>query len=111
MLEGDPAYYLYGSNVGGLLGLNRCIMSYGKHFYTTVNSPVCEGRSPGTVEGVMGFLSPTAQCGAVPLHRLYRAANGDHYYTLSAGERDALVAAGSYVSEGIAGYVWASPQG
>jgi hypothetical protein len=111
VLEGDPAYYLYGSNVGGLLGLNRCIMSYGKHFYTTVNSPVCEGRSPGTVEGVMGFLAPTAQCGAVPLYRLYRGANGDHYYTLSAGERDALVGAGTYVSEGIAGYVWSSPEG
>ena len=110
-LGGSPAYYLYTANPGGLLNFNRCYMSYGKHFYTTVNSPVCEGRSPGSVESVMGYLSPAAQCGAVPLYRLYRGANGDHYYTLSADERDALVRNGSYVSEGIAGYVWTSPGG
>ncbi|MFM2247095.1 MAG: hypothetical protein RL071_3169, partial [Pseudomonadota bacterium] len=33
----------------------------------------------------------------------------NHFYTLSAAERDNAVAVYGYVSEGIAGYVWASP--
>ena len=41
----------------------------------------------------------------VPLFRLYSAAQGDHFYTTSADERDNAIAQYGYVSEGIACYV------
>ena len=44
--------------------------------------------------------------GTTPLHRLYCANTGDHFYTTSAVERDNAVAMFGYVSEGIACYVF-----
>ncbi len=109
-LEGPaPYYYLYAGATGPLLAFDRCYMDYGKHFYTTSQSPPCEGASPGHVEGVLGFIAPSPVCGAVPLYRLWNP-SGDHLYTIDAGERGAAIGAG-YYDEGVAGYVWTAPGG
>ncbi len=104
--EGDPAYYLYASDVGGLLPFYRCRWS-GKHFYTT--SSVCESASGAVLEGTMGYIAPTPRCGSTALHRIYRLANGDHFYTTSDSERDIALVTQGYTSEGISGYVWLAP--
>ncbi len=40
-----------------------------------------------------------------PLYRLYSAAQGDHFYTTSASERDTAIARDGYVSESVTGYI------
>lgn len=105
--EGANYFYLSSSPAPGLAPLHRCLMSYGKHFYTT--APNCEGATPGTVEGVLGYLSTTPQCGAVPLYRSYNSRSQDHFYTTSAEEHAHAIAADGYTDEGITGYVWSSP--
>lgn len=42
----------------------------------------------------------------VPLFRLYQPYTGDHFYTIDAAERDAALASGSYVYEGMAGWAF-----
>ena len=105
-VEFSPYYYLYAASAPGLAPFYRCIMDYGKHFYTTASN--CEGLSPGRVEGVMGYIASSPVCGSVPLYRLWRSSNGDHLYTTSAAERDSAIRSG-YVNEGLAGYVWTAP--
>ncbi|MBL8683709.1 MAG: hypothetical protein JNK05_31345 [Myxococcales bacterium] len=105
MLEHANFYYLYAAPAPGLVQFMRCIAG-SKHFYTA--DPACEGT---IIEGPMGYIAPSPVCGAVALYRTVHRSNGDHFYTTSAAERDAAVASGSYISEGIAGYVWTSPVG
>jgi len=45
---------------------------------------------------------------AAPLYRLYSAAAGDHFYTMSAAERNNAVTADGYTYEGIAAYVFST---
>jgi hypothetical protein len=45
---------------------------------------------------------------AAPLYRLYNAAVKDHFYTMSAAERNNAVAADGYTYEGIAAYVFST---
>jgi len=103
-VEGANYFYFNARPLPGLLPLNRCLMDYGKHFYTT--QPNCEGVTPGHQEGVLGYLSPTPQCGMVALHRGYNARSNDHFYTIDAAEHAAAVSNG-YTDEGITGYVYA----
>ncbi|KAF7291265.1 hypothetical protein MIND_01270300 [Mycena indigotica] len=52
------------------------------------------------------YVYPTAQCGSVPLHRLYIGGTvTDHFYTVDPAERDSAVSQG-YTYEFIAGYVF-----
>ncbi len=107
-VEFSPYYYLYAAPAPGLAPFYRCIMSYGKHFYTTASN--CEGLVPGTNEGVMGYIAPSPVCGAVPLYRLYQGSSNDHLYTTSIAERDSAIRSG-YANEGLAGYVWTAASG
>jgi hypothetical protein len=107
--EGAPAFYLYASNAGGLSPFYRCVLSNGLHFYTT--SASCEGSPGSQLDGTLGFIAGSAQCGATPLHRLVRNANGDHLYTTDPVERGTAQASGGYLSEGDAGFVWLAPGG
>ncbi len=69
-----------------------------KHYFTTslgeFNVLVNEGWHDETT-GQGGFAILTQQLpGSLPLHMLYNPNDGEHYYTLSDGERNALVAQG-----------------
>ena len=106
-VEASNYYYLYSNPAPGLVPLHRCMMAYGKHFYTT--APACEGATPGTEEGTLGYLSPTPLCGAVPLYRSYNPGSHDHFYTTDPGEHERATHGGGWNDEGIMGYVWQSP--
>ncbi len=99
-LEVYRYYYLYGAQQPGLVPFYRCSTSKGAHLYTTDAS--CGG---GTLEGTMGWIATGPVCGSVPLHHLYLATSGDHFYTTSDAEASAAQA-GGYADQGTAGYVW-----
>lgn len=68
------------------------------HFFTSSAGEFTELKRLGLNDeatGQAGFdvVTQTEQ-GAVPLHRLYNANSGEHYYTISDGERDFLVTLG-----------------
>lgn len=104
-IENLNYFHLYATAVGGLQPFFRCPVG-GATFLTTATD--CEiGAAP---QETIGFISATPDvCGAVPLYRTYSSAANDHFYTLSATERDNAVANLGYISEGIAGYVWTAP--
>ncbi|MCX4241510.1 MopE-related protein [Paraliomyxa miuraensis] len=101
-LEVASYFELYAGAHAGLTAFHRCYQPGGFHLYT--QDPGCEGLQ---LEGVLGYIATGAgTAGSIPLYRLYRAANGDHFYTTSAAERDNAIASFGYVGEGTAGYVW-----
>jgi hypothetical protein len=106
-IEYNPYFYLATDvgPAGTLVALNRCYLNYGKHFYTTSSN--CEGAA-ATPEGHLGYLSASATCGAVPLHRLNAPRRGDHLYTVDAAEIDRAHGLG-YQDEGVIGFVWTTP--
>jgi hypothetical protein len=83
------------------------------HFYTvdkaeSDNSVTKLGYS---YEGITGYVfSPSgSSCpGAAPWYRAYQATIYDHFYTMSAPERDNAVANLGYSNEGIAAYILVS---
>jgi Repeat of unknown function (DUF5648) len=105
--EAANYFHTASSPAPGLVPLHRCLMDYGKHFYTT--APNCEGVTPGHEEGLLGYISPTPQCGAVALYRSYNPRSQDHFYTTSAEEHAHATAQDGYTDEGTTGYVWPSP--
>lgn len=100
-LEFADYYDIYADPQDGLVGWYRCLKGNGKYFYTT--SSTCEGQ---TVEALMGYVNPIDSAGARPLYRLYNASIGNHFYTVSAGERDNAVNNLGYVLESTACHVW-----
>jgi hypothetical protein len=104
-LEGYPYFYVYAAEAPGLAPLYRCDKGGGLRFLTL--SASCEIGLP--VDLIVGYVSATGGCGSTPLYRLYSPSTGDHFYTLSAEERDAAVAVYGYVSEGVAAQVWGGP--
>lgn len=105
--EAANYFHVSSTPAPGLVPLHRCLMAYGKHFYTT--APNCEGVTPGTEEGVLGYIAQTPLCGAVALHRSYNPRSQDHFYTTSAEEHAHAIQADGYTDEGVTGYVWTSP--
>jgi hypothetical protein len=102
-IESMNYFHVYAEQVSGTRPLFSCRKPNGMYFLTAATD--CEiGVGPSRT---VGFWSPTEICGAVPLHRLSHS-NGNHFYTLSAGERDNAVTTHGYTSEGIAGWVWPS---
>ncbi len=61
-----------------------------------------------TLEGNIGYCSPSGASGTTQLYRLHSSSANDHFYTTSAAERDSA-ASGEYVYEGVACHVWTSP--
>jgi hypothetical protein len=101
-VEAYDFFFLYASAIAGTVPFHRCWLEGSRdHFYTTAAD--CEGAGDAVYEGVIGHIGTSAFCGGTPLYRL--AGTGDHFYTISAPERDAAVA-GGWLDEGIAGYVW-----
>lgn len=96
-------FYMYIEALPGLVPFYRCLKGDGRRFYTT--SATCEGAGP--VEGVLGQIATEPLCGGVPLYRLY--GNGEHFYTISAEERDNAVAMYGYTFEAQVGFVWPGP--
>ncbi len=107
-LESSAAYYVHNASVAGTVPWYRCLMEYGKHLYTT--SSICEGLVPGTVEGIMGYVSTVPLCGSVPLYRSYNPGSNDHFFTTSYTEHVSSFSVG-YTDEGIGAYVWSAPSG
>ncbi|PPQ98238.1 hypothetical protein CVT26_003409 [Gymnopilus dilepis] len=58
--------------------------------------------------GIVGFAYSTQICGSVPLFSLANAAAGDHWYTTSTAERDALISVG-WADEGVMAFVLPVP--
>jgi hypothetical protein len=104
-IESIGYFYLYASGASDLQPLFRCNKSNGKPLLTTATD--CE--MTGGVDAVVGFISATEQCGAIPLYRLLNTAAGAHFYTTSVSERDSVLLNLGFADEGIAGYVWAGP--
>ena len=85
-------------------------MKTGSHFYTA--DPAEKDRVAGTLPSVYHYdgpayaISRTAAPGARAIWRFYNRANGSHFYTASAAERDSTVAQlfSTYAYEGTAFY-------
>ncbi len=102
-VENGDYFFVYSEETAGLAPLYRCDKGGGRRFLTL--SASCElGVAP---ELVLGWVATSERCGAVPLYRLFSSAASNHFYTTSAAERDSVVAAHGYVSEGVAAWVWA----
>jgi len=101
-VESHNFFYLSAVAADGTQPFIRCITGDGHHLYTT--DTACEGVG---YEGQVGFILREPRCGAEPLYRL-RHANGDHFYTVSAPERDSAIA-GGYALVGTIGYVFRAP--
>jgi hypothetical protein len=100
-LEARDYFRLHRDAGPGQVIANLCRKGDGKYFVT--ESATCENA--GTVVEQLGAWATAEGCGAIPLYRLYRGGNGDHFYTVSAAERDSAVA-GGYRFEKVAGHVW-----
>lgn len=101
-VESAQFFTTYATEVEGLAPLYRCDKGGGRRFLT--RSSDCEfGATP---ELSIGWVATEARCGAVPLYRLYSGAASNHFYTISAAERDNAVASYGYRYESIVGYVW-----
>lgn len=122
--SGTITGYLYAAAAGapaGIAPLYRLyIPSITDHFYTmsAAERDSVVASFGGTYEGITGYLSPYAgaqpaydgSCpsGSAPLYRSYSNSKGDHYYTMSAATRDAVVAFG-WGYEIVAGCMWTTP--
>ncbi len=103
-VESENFFYLYAGEVPGTRALYRCDKGGGRTFLTS--SSTCEfGATP---ELTLGYIGTDATCGAIPLYRLYSAAASNHFYTISASERDNAVAVYGYIYEAVVGYVYTS---
>lgn len=104
-LEAENYFFVYASEVPATRPLFLCPKGGGKRFLTSATD--CEiGRAP---ERTLGYFSASPACGTVPLYRLYHEPSNNHFYTLSAAERDNAVTTYGYVTEGIVGHVWRAP--
>ncbi len=101
-LESQDYFFIYAQPVPGTRPLFLCRKGDGKRFLTS--DTACE--MAGGVEAQLGFWAPEGSCGAVPLYRLYHEPTSNHFYTLSAPERDNARDNLGYRDEGIGGYVW-----
>lgn len=104
-LEAAGFFHLYAEPFGGMRPVFLCLKGNGKRFLSSDSA--CEiGVAP---ERTLGFWGGAPECGAIALYRLYSEAAGNHFYTISAPERDNAIATYGYRDEGIAGWVWPGP--
>ena len=83
------------------------------HFYTVdkAESDRAVANLGYSYEGITGYVFPPSDppCpGAAPLYRTYNPTIFNHFYTMSAPERDNAVANLGYSNEGIAAYILVS---
>ena len=104
-LESANYFHLYRDPYQGMRPAFLCRKPNGKRFLTSATD--CEiGVAP---ERQIGFWSPTEICGAIRLYRLYNPADGNHFYTISAPERDNARDNLGFRDEGTAAWVWRGP--
>lgn len=108
-VESLSYFYLYpsqpqGESGGGFRPVFLCRKGDGT--YLLSSDLACEGNQ---VHHQLGFWASQQTCGATPLYRLHNATHNDHFYTVSAPERDNAVSMYGYRDEGVAGYVWRAP--
>ncbi len=104
-LEVESYFWVYADDPGGFSRLYRCAKASGKWFLT--RNSTCEGD--GSVVETLGWVAGSELCGSTPLYRL--SAEGNHFYTPSATERDSAVSTYGYTYEGIEGYVFGASSG
>ncbi|KAI0322134.1 hypothetical protein OF83DRAFT_1049947, partial [Amylostereum chailletii] len=80
------------------------------HFYTTnaaeMQNAVANLGYSQEGNAARVFPSHDATSSTIPLYRIYRSKDTDHFYTTDANERATVIAAGGS-DEGVAGYVYA----
>lgn len=103
-LEAANFFYLYAAPTGALRPLFRCARGDGRTYLTTDTG--CDAM--GGVQAMLGFISPTPDCGAQPLYHAFHP-SGDYFYTTSAGEHMNAVTALGFTDGGIRGYIWPTP--
>ncbi len=104
-LEAEAFFHLYTDDLRGMRAVFLCRKPNGKYFLT--NDTACEIQV--APERTIGYWSPRPLCGSVPLYRMYSPEGGNHFYTISAAERDNAVGNLGYLDEGTAGHVWRGP--
>lgn len=104
-LEANNYFFLYAEAGPSMRPLFLCHKGNGRYMLSTQTA--CEIEV--APEETLGFIAPSPLCGAVPIYRLYHPGSDDHFYTLSANERDNAINAIGYLDEGILGYVWPTP--
>jgi hypothetical protein len=105
-LEAAGYFYLDRWPAAGTVPFHRCYLGDGWHLLTT--QAACEGASGAIDEGVLGHITSSQLPGTTPLYRMFKGGVPDHFYTVSAAERDHARTLG-YVDEGVAGYVYLAP--
>ena len=104
-VESGEYFFLYQNPSQGMRPVHLCRKPDGSYLLSSDND--CSiGRAP---RRTIGFWSPSPLCNSQPLYRLYKADINNHFYTLSAAERDRAINELGYQSEGIAGHVWRGP--
>jgi len=110
------AFHVFTHHHHGLVPVYRYWQgSISDHFYTAnageigATNPGQAGNHGYTCEGVLGYVSPTAFHGGIPVYRYYHESSHDHFYTTNAAEINATnpgqVGNLGYKCEGILGYV------
>jgi len=110
------AFLVFGHPHPGLVPVYRYWHEANKDHFYTANVGEIGATNPGQVgnhgyknEGVLGYVSPNAFHGGIPVYRYYQDASHDHLYTTNAAEIGATNPgqAGNhgYKCEGILGYV------
>ncbi|MBS0430486.1 MAG: VCBS repeat-containing protein [Proteobacteria bacterium] len=113
--EGIGFYAQVGGNDGAQPVFRFYNVRTGTHFFTIseYERDQVQAKYPEvyTYEGVAWYAVTTSEAGSSPVYRFYNTKTGTHFYTLSAGERDSVIARyREYSYEGIAYYAWLSPE-
>lgn len=89
--------------------------SVNDHFYTTSTAEAnnAVAKDGYHIEENACYIFPSQIPNTVPLYRLFNGSeptDHDHFYTISAAEKNTAAANDGYTYEGVAGYVYASSQ-
>jgi len=106
--------YIFPTQVTQTVPLYRSYSAGGTDHFYTVNKAESDNAVANlgySYEGIAGYVFPPSgsSCpGAAPWYRSYQPTIVDHFYTMSAPERDNAVANLSYSNEGIAAFILVS---
>lgn len=104
-LESAGFFHLYTEQRPMTRAVQLCRKPDGKYFLTNDNA--CEiGRAP---DRVIGYWASRPVCGSTPLYRMYHPEQNNHFYTISAPERDNAINNLGFRDEGTVGHVWRGP--
>jgi len=110
------AFHVFTHHHHGLVPVYRYWKAdFHDHFYTANAAEIGTtqqgqaGNHGYTCEGVLGYVSPTAFHGGIPVYRYWQESSHDHFYTTNASEINATnpgqTGNHGYKCEGILGYV------